>query len=51
MLTEKASELLEGTCEVDETYIGGSESNKHASRRTVRVVLAIRLWYQVPSSN
>jgi transposase-like protein len=36
MLTEKAPELLEGICEVDETYIGGSESNKHASKRTVR---------------
>lgn len=33
MLTEKAPELLDGIVEVDETYVGGSDRNRHAHKK------------------
>src|ERR1043165_8574265 len=33
MLTDKAPELLEGICEVDETWVGGKLANIHASKK------------------
>jgi len=34
MLSENAPELLEGVVEVDETYVGGKNKNRHADKKT-----------------
>jgi transposase-like protein len=36
MLKTNAPEMLEGTVEVDATWIGGRQSNKHESKRTLK---------------
>ncbi len=33
-LNNQPTGKLEGTCEADETYIGGQEKNKHQSKKT-----------------
>lgn len=37
MLREKEPVLLEGTVEVDETYVGGKEQNKHQTKKAKRL--------------
>ncbi|MES2701356.1 MAG: IS1595 family transposase [Bacteroidota bacterium] len=43
MLTETSPELLSGTIEVDEAFIGGLEKNKHASKKVIRSKISRKL--------
>ena len=43
MLTETAPELLTGAIEVDETFVGGLEKNKHISKKVKRSKISRKL--------
>lgn len=40
VITEKSGELLEGTIEVDETFVGGKSKNKHYKKRSRQKISA-----------
>jgi transposase-like protein len=52
MLTETNPELLNGTIEADETFVGGKEKNKHKSKKVIRSTISrtLDVKVQVPKT-
>ncbi len=49
MLTETNPELLTGTIEADETFVGGLQKNKHVSKKIIRSEISRTLDVKIPA--